>query len=276
LLPRFLKTAKRLRKCKGQEKEIHKFRVHSRRLAMYAHLIPGLEKKPEWKKLLKKTRELRKRLGGIREIDVHRSLWKDLAEGSRVRQALERYFTQERKDDLKKILTKVDFKEIGKEALARLEKTGVVEEKKPSMAKLRKRFEKVFRAQRRYKNKRRLDDLHQVRIALKKLRYTLEPLQEQMGQESVKLISQLKQMQDELGRVHDLATLRNELNRLKLGRSDAKRLPVDDLQKVSAKIRTAIEAGKKAWQAAWEGHEIQLRALMQEVGASAPSKKASS
>jgi Uncharacterized conserved protein len=264
LTRKFLKSSKRLAEEKGEESAVHKFRVQSRRLEMYSRYHPELEENPKWEKILKKLKALRRRLGKIREIDVHRGLWKELAGGSRCYQALDRKLSRDREKALENVLDKFDVKAIAEQTAERLEKLGPVKkEQAPSSERLIKRFEKVFESERRFEKKRRLDDLHRVRIAIKKLRYSLEPLLEKMGPQMATFLSWLKKMQDQLGRVHDLVTLGDELGRHQRS-CKTEGLLAQELHKASRKLGLAIALGKKNWERTSADRQRRFREFMSE------------
>jgi hypothetical protein len=82
------------------------------------------------------------------------------------------------------------------------------------------------------------DRLHQVRIAVKKLRYAMEIARELSGSRAVARIRLLKNVQDELGRMHDLEMLIMRIRALQ-GSDRAPNLKLSaDLDRVVRRLET--------------------------------------
>ncbi len=71
--------------------------------------------------------------------------------------------------------------------------------------------------------------LHAVRIAVKRLRYALEAGQEATGARATAQLTQLKAIQDLLGRAHDLHVLAERIHEVEVGVVQRSRATARDL-----------------------------------------------
>lgn len=102
-----------------------------------------------------------------------------------------------------------------------------------------------------------VEELHDARIAVKRLRYTLELFQDEIGDESAHLIEDSKGLQEVLGQLHDL----DVHIRLVVGELDAQREAVpaadphviDSLQAIVERDRRTRQDVHRAVVARWQG-----------------------
>lgn len=216
-----LKEASHLRPGEDEgrtAKAIHKTRVLSRRLEALAGLW-GPDKDETFDKALKRYKKVRKALGEIREHDVHRAQWAEWAAGRRYFGVVDKEILRKREKALDRFLT--DFEWSGlKKAVRKLGKA--VEEAQagtPASTAEGKRLlqelaAKIFSDR----------EIHDVRLDLKKLRYTLEGLEALAGGRKTKAANRnlvfLKELQAELGRINDLETMTRFLRKLRKKRAD--------------------------------------------------------
>jgi CHAD domain-containing protein len=210
----------------GDVKALHRTRVASRRLR---ELIPVLQLPPDLaKKLSRRLRKVTERLGSARELDVTLLLIDELHTSRPVHQdALEqirRLVAKERDAVRKKLVERLPIEDLQRlarkldrvrSALKRDEEVSVAE-RKPSRAKAARWATDARVAQRAAKLTEAIvgagavylpERLHDVRIALKKLRYVLEIAAEIAREKQTPTLRTLKRAQELLGRMHDVEVL---------------------------------------------------------------------
>ena len=190
-------------------KAVHRARVAARRLDEYLAAVcpdPKIKKLRKFHKLL---RNIRRDLGGWRNCDVVLSIVEKNKRRARndgrqsAWQLVETYLEKERRREIKRARRRIDSLDIS--GLAdRWE--GLLEGQEPNPAYLKASLDtaagqwqsSLAEAERT----RSLDELHEFRIATKKLRYRLELLQE-LERDAPPMLSTLKKLQRVLGRWHD-------------------------------------------------------------------------
>ena len=201
----------------GDPDLLHQARVATRRLRERLPLVlPG----SPGRKLVRKVRRLSRALGPARELDVALQMLEELSGAGDVPPAavakLRQLLGQERQRlyaDMSTEVDRVDVDKLRRRAVAAARKAhrGRASRDPKRLAAARERAAR--RAQRlraAIDNAAGLylpDRLHEVRIAVKKLRYALELVRELSGSRAVARIATLKQAQDLLGRMHDLEVL---------------------------------------------------------------------
>ncbi len=206
----------------GDARATHQARVAARRLAEVLALTGN-----KGTKLDKDVRDLRRALGATRELDVarmvfdhaaHDHTWAKVAQ-ERVRKylAVERAL---RHRQVAPTLANVNASRLrrrvrdvgdyaagvaGPKVAARVRKRVAARERELKAA--------VRRAGAMYD----IDKLHDVRLAVKKLRYTLELAQDALGRRLAPRIDALKQQQGRLGDLHDLQVLVGHIRTLEGG-----------------------------------------------------------
>jgi len=200
----------------GDVRAVHRTRIASRRLR---EILPVLQLKPELvERLGRRLKNVTVQLGDVRELDVLAALVAELqASGQHDRQALRRVasaMSDERARARDRLCAKLPTREL--ERIARkLEKAGGdLRDHKPSRgwqwaveARVSRRAETLMKALDAAGSIYLPERLHEVRIALKKLRYAVEVAGEAAGVKSLSDIKTLKRHQDTLGRLHDLQVL---------------------------------------------------------------------
>jgi CHAD domain-containing protein len=203
----------------GDVRSLHQARVATRRLREALPLVTTGDRQ---RKLDRKVRSLTRALGPVRELDVALQILEELeatpdvprAAVNRLRQAV----LEERRSlhgDMLRRLDRCNLEKLSKRAIAATRKT---EGKKPSArpnprqaaalrARVVNRAESLRAAMMSAAGLYLPDRLHEVRIAVKKLRYALE-LSGVVGRSRAEArIRTLRKAQDLLGRMHDLEVL---------------------------------------------------------------------
>jgi CHAD domain-containing protein len=210
------------RAAKGDVRALHRTRVASRRLR---ELIPLLQGDPDVaRKLGRRLRKVTRRLGSIRELDVLLLLIDELRARREFSPALARVaitVSKERDDARGDLSAAMPFDEARRTArrLARvLERLREAEQSISTHvsaeawrwaidARMAARAARLTATMTDAGAVYLPDRLHAVRIALKKLRYSVELATEAAGQRPSADLRTLKRSQDALGRLHDLQVL---------------------------------------------------------------------
>ena len=202
----------------GDVKSLHQARVATRRLR--AALVLGSGRKAE--KVTRSVRRLTRLLGPARELDVSLLILDELERGGDVpRAAIDRLrvsIAEERRRLQEQVRERIDEFDIQK-----IRKLAIAVARKGCKDRTPRSAEAVVLARdRTARRARRLsaaiehaagmylpDRLHDVRIAIKKLRYTLEldAVSRDGRPRNAAALGTLKNMQDLLGRMHDLEVL---------------------------------------------------------------------
>jgi CHAD domain-containing protein len=206
----------------GDPRALHRVRVASRRLR---ELLPILQlDQAVTRKLGRRLRRITKRLGLVRECDVLTRLLDELHESSRYNAGgLSQVSTEvaSRRDDARKSLdSKLPKTELRRVAdkLEDIEKAlraapGAPNRREETTwrwavdARIARRGERLSAAMREAGAVYLPERLHVVRIAVKKMRYSVELAVELAGEKTTADLRTLKQAQDVLGRMHDLQVL---------------------------------------------------------------------
>ena len=202
---------------KGDVQAVHQARVATRRIR---EALPLVARGRSGKSLKKSVRKLTRVLGPVRELDVALMNLEQLRTSGEVSEAaiarLRELVTEERQRLGAEMVRHISHYNLAKfqkkavEAAARgPESTGMRDPRRIAAA--------FGRAARRAEGLRAAienaagiylpDRLHEVRIAVKKLRYALEIAQDLSGSRATARIGKLKRVQDLLGRMHDLEML---------------------------------------------------------------------
>jgi CHAD domain-containing protein len=204
--------------AKGNPAALHQARVASRRIREALPLVsPG----GRAKRLERQVRKITQALGPVRDLDVALQILDDIEKSggasraavTRLRQTVERE-RQLLRADMKRRLERCDLDKLRKRALGAARRSGGAKA-------LRRDPQRLVRAQQRAARRaERLraaietatgiylpDRLHEVRIAVKKLRYALELVRELSSSRATAKLRTLKNTQDLLGRMRDLEVL---------------------------------------------------------------------
>jgi CHAD domain-containing protein len=203
----------------GDVRAVHQARVATRRLREALPLVPA--GKPG-RRLERVARKLTSLLGTVRELDVALQMLDELAQTSGVPAGAVSTLREAVADE-RRILQRDAAQQIDETDMDRLQEKALhrVERKSLDGQSPADRHAQVAAARRRAARRAiRLEAaidaagaiylperLHQVRIAVKKLRYALEIARDLSGSRAEARIRTLKRLQDLLGRMHDLEVL---------------------------------------------------------------------
>jgi len=203
----------------GDVTSLHQARVATRRLRAALPLIASSRKVD---KLARPVRRLTRALGPVRELDVALLILDDLETAEEVpRAAIQRLRTaiaEERQRlhaELRHRLEEFDVEKLRKRTIAAARKeearaskrAGDPERAATARARTARRAGRLEVAIDNAAGLYLPDRLHDVRIAVKKLRYMMELVQSMSGSRATARIRTLKSAQDLLGRMHDLEVL---------------------------------------------------------------------
>jgi CHAD domain-containing protein len=206
---------------RGDVRAIHQARVATRRLR---EAIPLVAAGGRGRKLEREARRLTRALGPVRELDVALIHLDELEKEDEVPRAaisrLRQVIGQERLrlyTEMRHRIDHVDLDRLRKRALRLGRQAPVLGAARGRVRDPERLAAARHRAARRADALRSAiesaaaiylpDRLHEVRIAVKKLRYAMELARELSGSRATVAINKLKQAQDLLGRMHDLEVL---------------------------------------------------------------------
>jgi CHAD domain-containing protein len=202
----------------GDVNAVHQARVATRRVRA---ALPIVTRGGRRRKLKKSFTRLTRALGGVREIDVAILALDELASDASVPHEgllqLRAILQDERQHlfaDMAAVVEHVDLMKLQRKTLDAVERSLAKDgdeaddkRKKSVIKRARKRALDLQAAIENAGNIYLADRLHQVRIAVKKLRYVLEIARELSRSRASARIRMLKNVQDLLGRMHDLEVL---------------------------------------------------------------------
>jgi CHAD domain-containing protein len=204
--------------ARGDRSALHQARVATRRIR---EALPLLTPGERVRRLERQIRKITQALGPVRELDVALQILDEMeAAGEVSRAALARLraaVAQERGTlhaDMRRRIEDTDLDKLRKRAIgaARRCATGAAVRRDPvRIGRARQRAaRRAERLQAAIESAAAIylpDRLHDVRIAVKKLRYGLELVRELSGSRATARLRRLKKAQDLLGRMHDLEVL---------------------------------------------------------------------
>ena len=219
----FSGTWKRAR-AKASEKSIHDLRVNTRRLIATLELARSLSHRSDITKLQRRCKKILKSMGPLRDTQVlleNLGRLRGMTLISDFKKTLERRENREidsihselkrsRKHDLSKRLEDV------RSELTRVhESLGPRKIHQSIERALNSRRNEFLRAARKFQRAQPSNEdlLHEMRIALKKLRYALEAAQTQFGHSVHERLKQMQEFQQLMGDSRDLEMLRAELEK---------------------------------------------------------------
>jgi len=207
----------------GDVRALHRTRVASRRLR---EILPVLQLEPELAdRLGKRLKKVTIQLGVVRELDVLANLVAELRDQDRfdpqVLRRIASAIDDERIEARDHLYAKLPTRELERIA-KKLEKVGGdLRDSKPSRgwqyavdARVSRRAATLSKALDAAGAMYLPERLHDVRIALKKLRYAVEIAGDAAGVRSLAEVKALKREQDVLGRLHDLQVLIDRVRQL--------------------------------------------------------------
>ena len=204
--------------AKGDVDALHKARVATRRLRAALPIVANGRKAEQLARLI---RRLTQALGPVRELDVARQILDDLEEAGKVSRAAARALRVAVDDERGRLrshlegrLEGFDVDKLRRRAVAATHTHGAAafgirDARRAAEARVLagRRASRLVRALDRAAGLYLPDRLHEVRIAVKRLRYTLELEQRFSGSRANTRIRTLKTAQALLGRMHDLEVL---------------------------------------------------------------------
>jgi CHAD domain-containing protein len=229
----------------GDVAALHQARVASRRIREVLPLVGDPARK-----LRRQVRGITRALGPVRELDVALQLIDELERSEAVpRQALTRLrqaVKAERErlyQDMRHRVGDGDLPKLRKRVLAasqgrRRRRLSDAERLEQAQQRAGRRGERLRTAMENAAGMYLPDRLHEVRIAVKKLRYALELVRELSGSRATARIRALRRAQDLLGRMHDLEVLIARSRGLQ-GSSNAPSLKLSgDLDRIVRRLET--------------------------------------
>ncbi len=247
----FLKAAKHLDsgKEKGRsEASVHKIRVTLRRLDVLFGLLDGLEDDRKFQKAFRRQKRLRKGLGRVRDMDVHRVQWKEWAERRPCFQAVDQEIVRKREKTLRKFLETFEPEKVRKAA----RRAGRAVTGRKVRADLPSLVNRILGDR----------ELHEVRLDVKRLRYSLEQLAELRNRSGDGKVAFLKELQAELGRMNDLEGLASFLTRLRAKKGEAwSRATAAGVEKAADEIGNRLKTERRLWDKLWPERRKKLKGL---------------
>ena len=232
---------------RGGEAGVHRARVASRRLREALPLASAVAH-ADVRALERDMRRLTRALGGVREMDVARAVLRELARGGRWRSlAIARVdrecarIRNRRARAMAKKLAALNHPALGPRVttLAHALERAVLKPRAVAFvaARLRERARSLTRALGAAGTLYAPEPLHAVRIAAKKLRYTLEFAREAKRAPIGRELLQIKRLQTDLGDIHDLQIVQETAQRL-ISRADLDRETTRQLEDLAREIET--------------------------------------
>jgi CHAD domain-containing protein len=201
----------------GDSRSVHQARVATRRLREALPVLRSSMDAQALRTVRQQVRQITRALGPVRELDVALQHLEEVGTSravsrravARVRQAITRERTARRRDLLASISPgKIEKlrQRLGQASAAPAPpRSGAAIDE--AHAQVARRADRLARAIHRAGGLYVPERLHAVRIAAKKLRYALEIERELQRSRSTARITQLKRLQDLLGRLHDFEVL---------------------------------------------------------------------
>jgi CHAD domain-containing protein len=198
--------------AKGNVEALHQARVASRRIR---EALPLVSAGSRGRRLQRQMRKITRALGPVREMDVALQILDEMEKSgevsrsalTRLRQAVsrERLLLQA---DMKRRLENWQIDKMRKRALGAARRDqGDPKRLARAVQRTARRAERLRSAMQSATGIYLPDRLHEVRIAVKKLRYAMELVRELSGSRATARLRTLKNSQDLLGRIRDLEVL---------------------------------------------------------------------
>ena len=200
---------------KGDATRLHEARVATRRLREAVLLTAS---GPRARRVERTVRRLTRALGPVRELDVAMQTLDEIADTGGVAQAAIRALKDSIRDerhrlpaDMRRQIKDVNIDKLRRRAIAGTRTHHARSSDAKGRAKARLRVAKrASRLQAKIDNAAGIylpDRLHDVRVAIKKLRYAMEVVNQLSGSRAAASLRTLKAAQDLLGHMHDLEVL---------------------------------------------------------------------
>jgi CHAD domain-containing protein len=227
----------------GQVKAVHRGRVASRRLREVLAVAKAADVGGHLERLRRSVRRITRALGPVRELDVALAEFERLARAHRwstevtvrIRRRLEKVRTRRVRRMLHR-LSKVNRQRVRSDArdvVAHLKDTTAPSWRSVVIARIDRRVRTMLAASAAAGTIYAPERLHDLRIAIKKLRYALELLPETPGFDVSEPVKVLRLAQKKFGALHDLQVLVAEVQSI-----DTVRAPRDRRAALTAVVET--------------------------------------
>ena len=237
-------------KDEGSTKSIHDLRVRTRRLISTLEISRVISRRSEIVQLQRRFKKVLKRTGDLRDLQVQLENTSEmrktdlLEDFRRNLKRRERRAIEEIQDDLKGGLKRRltdGFKDIRSEFAKAEERLGNGRLQQGLERLLKLRRDEFLKARRKF-DPANEETLHEMRIALKKLRYTVEAAQPVLGSRAGKRANEMHGFQQLLGNTRDVQLLRTKLDRwaAKRGRKIAMVPMLDQLDETHGQLMSKI------------------------------------
>jgi CHAD domain-containing protein len=246
-------------RSKASEKSIHDLRVKTRRFIAVLDLAQALSQRDGIASLQRRFKKVLKKMGPLRDVQVQLENVSQIPQAPVITAFKNRLERRERQA-IKKIPTELKRgrrQRLAKDVKGVLAKLGHAEELS-GHGKVQHSVERVLasrrneflKAERRFQSLHAADEdaLHEMRIALKKMRYVVEAAQPVLGAEAKQRARQMRAFQQLMGDSRDLEMLRAELEKWanKRGRKIAIVPALETLQeKREGLIKKIVESSPK-------------------------------
>ncbi|HVL69908.1 MAG TPA: CHAD domain-containing protein [Vicinamibacterales bacterium] len=213
----------------GDDRGVHQARVASRRLREAVPVVAPDACRPKARKTARTIRKLTRALGGVRELDVTLQLIDELCAADdlsrpalqdvRLHVAAER---DRRREEMLERLGELNLAKLDRRLADVAEESACVTTevwRQALAARLSKRARRLTAAVEAAGQLYAAEQLHDVRIAAKKLRYGLELAAEAGITAARPLVRTLKRVQTTLGKLHDLQVLQQHVAAVQLDAS---------------------------------------------------------
>lgn len=219
----FSEAWKRAR-SKASEKSVHDLRVKTRRFIAVLDLAQDLTRSDEIEDLRRRFKKVLKRMGPLRDLQVQLENVSQIPAAPLISDFKNRLERRERReikklpDELKreaKHRLQKEFKEVlvGFGSASKASRNGALQHSAERV--LASRCNEFLKAEQRFKRLRLNDEeaMHEMRIALKKMRYVVEAALPVLGPAAKRRARQMKALQQLMGDSRDLEILRAELEK---------------------------------------------------------------
>lgn len=248
--------------------QIHDLRVLSRRLRAALSVLQRLSLHVPLDEQRKALRQLTKRLGPVRSLDVSLQLLKSRLKQSPLRKVADLSpvlkVLKKRREKALKALEKYRCSPpysvlwnfcMNKEILSALDLTNFSELLELRLGKATLRLLKAYE---KYDLDPRMSRLHRLRIQLKKWRYLSEIRSDCIGPHVPETMDRAKEVQDQLGRLHDLEVLRDELRTRGMTRAIQRNSLIRELKTFDEIFKSEITEGAKNFRQAGGAQLLQI------------------
>lgn len=204
---------------KASEKPVHHLRVTARRLRAVLDLVPALSDDKKVNTVRRRLKKLLKWTGTLRDIQVQLDIvatmrQSELQKFCRVLEKREQRESARVRDHVARLDTAhfAEQTQAVREELVQLQKSNHREHLNRQITRTLESRRKDFDKSRRKFRAENQNRLHEMRIALKKLRYAAEAAQPMLGDAVVQQVPRMKSIQQLVGDARDAAILETALS----------------------------------------------------------------